>query len=420
MIEPRRERGRREYRLDVYVRASVSSGGDCSGGHCEARTRARAHTEERNLSLTRILNGCAEARTVGTHYSTTHPPPLSQNSTSSYRSFSFSFSPPSASTSVPRVSLSLFLSPSHPGPPCPHFSRWLVLQTRTTFGPPLGPSLSFSQRTPRATAKLYSYVLHTCLSLLCACHTYTHIRARARTEHTRVASSFHSISRSIPLSFSVSLSVSLLFFFFVVSPRSVTPACNGRPRALYPPHLLACHPLTLPGVHLSSPALSTFKIFPVAAPFPSQAPRLSFLVVRVRGTGEPFPPSTRSREVSPRRRCVVPSSPSLSCLSPVYISRIHSRLSTRFAVDLCPPSSPPLFRIPLSSRESFLRTGIFSRDPLLLSGSLATTFRPSRGLKLAETRLVTDPEERGGRKYEKYEDFAPKFPSKTTSVSRDN
>lgn len=162
--------------------------------------------------MTRILNGCAEARTVGTHYSTTHPPPLSQNSTSSYRSFSFSFSPPSASTSVPRVSLSLFLSPSHPGPPCPHFSRWLVLQTRTTFGPPPDPpSLSFSQRTPRATAKLYSYILHTCLSLLCVLVTRIHIhaRARARTEHTRVASSFHSISRSIPLPFSVGLSLSL-------------------------------------------------------------------------------------------------------------------------------------------------------------------------------------------------------------------
>lgn len=41
-------------------------------GTVSSRVRARAHThshtEERNLSLTRILNGCAEARTVGTHY----------------------------------------------------------------------------------------------------------------------------------------------------------------------------------------------------------------------------------------------------------------------------------------------------------------------------------------------------------------
>lgn len=43
MIEPRRERGRREYRLDVYVRAREC--GDCGGGHCEARTRARARTQ---------------------------------------------------------------------------------------------------------------------------------------------------------------------------------------------------------------------------------------------------------------------------------------------------------------------------------------------------------------------------------------
>lgn len=170
----------------MCARASVSSGGDCGGGHCEARTRARAHTEERNLSLTRILNGCAEARTVGTHYSTTHPPPLSQNSTSFYRSFSFSFSPPSASTSVPRVSLSLFLSPSHPGPPCPHFSRWLVLQTRTTFGPPLDPSLSLSLSAPRAPRRscIRTYCTRACRS--CVLVTRIHIYARARARNTLV------------------------------------------------------------------------------------------------------------------------------------------------------------------------------------------------------------------------------------------
>lgn len=287
---------------------------------------------------------------MGTHYSTTHPPPLSQNSTSSYRSFSFSFSPPSASTSVPRVSLSLFLSPSHPGPPCPHFSRWLVLQTRTTFGPPPDPPLSLflSAHPARHGEAVFVHTAHVLVALVCACHTYTHTRARARAHGTHSCSilfSFHLSFYPTPF-LRRSLSVSLLFFFFfVVSPRSVTPACNGRPRALYPPHLLACHPLTLPGVHLSSPALSTFKIFPVAAPSPRKAPRLSFLVVRVRGTGEPFPPSTRSREVSPRRRCVVPSSPSLSCLSPVYISRIHNRASARRASS---STSVLLLRLPCS------------------------------------------------------------------------
>lgn len=147
---------------------------------------------------------------MGTHYSTTHPPPLSQNSTSSYRSFSFSFSPPSASTSVPRVSLSLFLSPSHPGPPCPHFSRWLVLQTRTTFGPPLDPSLSLflSAHPARHGEAVFVHTAHVLVALVCLSHVYTY--TRARTEHTRVASSFHSISRSIPLSFSVSLCLSPL------------------------------------------------------------------------------------------------------------------------------------------------------------------------------------------------------------------
>lgn len=172
MIEPRREReddGSIDWTC-TCARASVSRVVRLWWWALrEARTRARAHTEERNLSLTRILNGCAEARTVGTHYSTTHPPPLSQNSTSSYCSFSFSFSPPSVYVGPAR--LSLFLSPSHPGPPCPHFGGgWFFRLAPPSV--PLSTPLPFSQRTPRATAKLYSYILHTCSSLLCACHTY--------------------------------------------------------------------------------------------------------------------------------------------------------------------------------------------------------------------------------------------------------
>lgn len=58
--------------------------------------------------MTRILNGCAEARTVGTHYSTTHPPPLRQNSIS----FSSPGLPsPLSAPSVPLLFLSLSLSP---------------------------------------------------------------------------------------------------------------------------------------------------------------------------------------------------------------------------------------------------------------------------------------------------------------------
>ena len=46
------------------------------------QSKARAHTEERNLSLTRILNGCAETRTVGTQLDDSSPHSPS-NSTSS-------------------------------------------------------------------------------------------------------------------------------------------------------------------------------------------------------------------------------------------------------------------------------------------------------------------------------------------------
>lgn len=143
--------------------------------------------------MTRILNGCAEARTVGTHYSTTHPPPLSQNSTSSSCSFfSFSF----CCLRLRRSRASPSRSFVSRGPLFPT-SRWLVLQTRTTFGPPLAP-LSFSQRTrvhpARGTAKLfrlYSYIAHVFAACVCA---LTHM---TRAKHTHVTSSFHSISRFI-------------------------------------------------------------------------------------------------------------------------------------------------------------------------------------------------------------------------------
>lgn len=158
--------------------------------------------------MTRILNGCAEARTVGTHYSTTHPPPLSQNSTSSYRSFSFSFSPPSASTSVPRVSFSLL---HIPGPLAPSsLGGWFF-----RLAPPSVPlsaplSLFLSAHPARHGAKLYSYILHTCSSLLCACHTYTHTRARAHGTHScSILFSFHlSFYPTLFLCLSLSLSSS--------------------------------------------------------------------------------------------------------------------------------------------------------------------------------------------------------------------
>lgn len=125
-------------------------------GHREqACASALTHTVEGNLSLTRILNGCAEARTVGTHYSTTHPPPLRQNSTSPPSAFLLIllFPPrrcPRWSRATPSSFHELFLaaillSLSYPGPPVPPpFNDCFF-----PLAPPSVPSLplpSFSQR----------------------------------------------------------------------------------------------------------------------------------------------------------------------------------------------------------------------------------------------------------------------------------
>lgn len=109
---------------------------DSVGYHEQARARG-THTEEGNLSLTRILNGCAEARTVGTHYST-HPPPLRQNSTSPLLSSSLLFPVGPARSPLPRpsvnssslLSFSCSLSLSHPGAPVPHLSTTASSRSR--------------------------------------------------------------------------------------------------------------------------------------------------------------------------------------------------------------------------------------------------------------------------------------------------
>lgn len=139
------------------------------------RALARAHTEERNLSLTRILNGCAEARTVGTHYSTTHPPPLSQNSTSSYCSFSFSFS----SLCLRRSHASLFLSPSHPGPPCSHFSVAGSSDSHhlRSLSRPLSLSLSAPRRNCIRIYRGHMLVALVCILVCALTRTYIYVRA---------------------------------------------------------------------------------------------------------------------------------------------------------------------------------------------------------------------------------------------------
>lgn len=144
---------------------------------------------------------------MGTHYSTTHPPPLSQNSTSSYCSFSFSFSPPSVHVGPARLSLALSLSFTSRAPLPPLLGGWFF-----RLAPPSVPlstplSLFLSAHPARHGEAVFVHTAHVLVALVCWSHVYT--CARARTEHTRVASSFHSISRSIPLLFSVGLSLCL-------------------------------------------------------------------------------------------------------------------------------------------------------------------------------------------------------------------
>lgn len=133
-----------------YIHAGTC---DSVGYREQARASAHTHTEEGNLSLTRILNGCAETRTVGTHYSTTHPPPLRQNSTSPLLAFLLTLLfPPHCRPAL-----------SHPGPPVPHPSM-TALPVRATFGV---PSLSLLSSFQRARA-------HTCVHIEAA-SLYVHI-----------------------------------------------------------------------------------------------------------------------------------------------------------------------------------------------------------------------------------------------------
>lgn len=149
-------------------------------GIARARAHAHTHIEERNLSLTRILNGCAEARTVGTYYSTTHPPPLRQNSISFS---SLGLPSPLFAPSVPRLFLSVypFRCPPHylshslaSQAPFPHSLAAGSSRSRYLGSPSI--SLLLSRVHPALMVKLF----------LCNCVCVW-----------RIASSFHSVSRSI-------------------------------------------------------------------------------------------------------------------------------------------------------------------------------------------------------------------------------
>lgn len=158
----------------------------------QARASARTHTEQRNLSLTRILNGCAETRTVGTHYSTTHPPPLRQNSTPSSRSCLPPYSSvPSASSSplVPRAAPSpfreLFLAAvllslyRIPGPLSPHLSTTASSRSDYLRSPSLPPSLFLFTRARvhpvRTREATFVYVLYLYVRA-CTCVQGTHVQ----------------------------------------------------------------------------------------------------------------------------------------------------------------------------------------------------------------------------------------------------
>lgn len=170
--------------------------------------------EERNLSLTRILNGCAEARTVGTHYSTTHSPPLRQRILSPSPLPVFSF--PLLASSVPRVfslslslssfrevllraivplalSLSLFLS--YPGPlPSSSLGGWFFPLTPPWV--PFSTPPSFSCVHPALAVKL---LLRNCM---CAAHTCSILFS--------FCLSFHLLPLFLSSSVSMSLSPSFL------------------------------------------------------------------------------------------------------------------------------------------------------------------------------------------------------------------
>lgn len=306
---------------------------------------------------------------MGTHYSTTHPPPLSQNSTSSSSSSScccsFSFPFPCLRLRRSRVSLSLSLL-RIPGPLFPT-SRWLVLQPRTTFGPLSAPlslflSVHSCAHPARCTAKLfrmYSYIAHVLVirvcvrACVCACwcvRARTHARTCAHTcaqaKHTYAGSSFHPISRLILLSYSAGPSS---FFFFFVPPRSVTPACNGRPRIL----LISWHATLSPcsafislrrlypplrySLLLPLPLLSVPSVILRPSPRTCEGPRESFL------------PSTRSRSLL---AVVVLSSLSLSRLPLVYIAPIRASL------DASSPTSVPLVHRDSVATAPSVRRGV--------------------------------------------------------------
>lgn len=135
-----------------YIHAGTC---DSVGYREQARASAHTHTEEGNLSLTRILNGCAEARTVGTHYSTTHPPPLRQNSTSPLLAFLLTllFPPhcrPRRSRALPLLNSSSPLSFSRSlasRAPCPPPFSDCSSRSRHLRGPFSIPSLFFSARS---------------------------------------------------------------------------------------------------------------------------------------------------------------------------------------------------------------------------------------------------------------------------------
>lgn len=233
----------------------------------------------------------------------------------------------------------------------------------------------------------------------------THLHTR-EAHSCNILFSFHLSFYPAPL---LRRSSSLLFFFFFVPPRSVTPACNGRPRRIL---LISWHATLSP----CSAFVSLRRLYPPLRYSLSLLPSLSSPLL-----GYPSSPSSRVRGAANlfflRLAREVSSPPSFPLhLFLVFLS-YTSRASRCFVADLCPPSSLAL-PSPLCPAALLVRVLLVHRDSAdpLLPGSLATAFRPSQH---GETRRETRdrPEGRRGQVW-KYQDpnSAPKTSVATTDA----
>lgn len=269
--------------------------------------------------------------------------------------------PPPVPSSPSLSAASVYVGPaclplalSHPGAPfSPLLGGWFfrLAPPSVPSRPPLSLSLSALVCTPRAARRsclACIRILHTCLPLV---HVRSHICTRAHTlmQHPLFIP-------SLVLSYSLAPPV----FFFFVPPRSVTPACNGRPRRIL---LISWHATLSP----CSAFISLRRLYPPLRYSLSLLPFLSSPLFgylpspssRVRGAANLFFLRLARGEVS--------SPPSFPLhLFFVFLS-YTSRASARLSVLRCRPLSsfftrPPFSLVPCCSpRESPPRAPGFGR-----------------------------------------------------------